>query len=107
MTFQERLKRVRDALTVLSVNVYHYWRPKMAAPFVVWQEDSGRTFEADNRTEEMIAAGTLDIYSKTEYDPLFDSVMDALTDAGVAWSLESIQYEDETGLIHYELGWQV
>lgn len=107
MTFQDRLKKVRDALTALSVTVYHYERPKMAAPYVVWQEDSGRTFDADNRVGEMIAAGTLDIYSKTEYDPLFDQTMEALTEAGIVWSLESIQYEDETGLIHYELGWQV
>ena len=107
MTYQERIKRVRDALTVLSVNVYHYERPKMAAPFVVWQEESGRTFEANNRSVEIYAAGTLDIYSKTEYDPLFDQTMDALTDAGIIWTLESIQYEDDTGLIHYELGWQV
>lgn len=106
MTFQEHLKRVRDALVILGVNVYHYERPKMSAPYIVWQEDSARTFGADNRVGEMIAAGTLDIYSKTEYDPLFDATMDALTTAGIVWSLESIQYEDETGLIHYEMGWQ-
>ena len=31
----------------------------------------------------------------------------ALDAAGIAWYLNSIQYEEDTGLIHYEWVWEV
>ena len=51
--------------------------------------------------------GTVDLFTKTEFDPLADDVQNVLDELGVTWSLESVQYEDETNLIHMEWSWGV
>lgn len=106
-SLQSNLKRIRDILNGTSAKgcVFHYTRPAKSLPsWVVWQEDFEDTANnADNRKQEQQIHGTIDCYSKTEYDPLFDEIQDALNDADhVAWRLNSVQYEDETNLIHYE-----
>ena len=56
----------------------------------------------DNRKQEQQVHGTIDCYTKIEFDPLLDEIQDALNAAGIGWSLLTVQYEDETNLIHYE-----
>lgn len=104
MTLQSKLRRLATALTAISpsVNVYHYWRPQMTAPFIVWQEEEGEEFWTCNRMVEQTISGSIDFYTMTEFDPIVDDIQGALTALDVCgWSLESIQYEDETNLIHY------
>ena len=105
----QRLKAIRDALTPICDNVYHYWRPKMQAPYILWQETSdGSSFDADNKKAEQAISGTVDLYSKTEYDPLFDSIQEALQGIeGLTWSFEDATFEDETGLIHHSWEWTI
>ena len=81
MTLQQKLERIGTALTdAVGDNVFHYWRPNMAAPFCVWAED-GETqpFDADNRKREQAIGGYVDYYTKTEYDPKLDDVQTALS----------------------------
>lgn len=104
---QNNLKRIRDALNGTSAKgrVFHYKRPKDQKPnWIVWQEDGEADFmNADNRKQEQQIHGTIDCYTLAEYDPLLDEIQDALNKAGLTeWSLLSVQYEDETNLIHYE-----
>lgn len=108
MTLQEKIKQIGDALAALTPNVYHYWRPQMEPPFVVWAEtgESG-AFNADNRKREQAVEGTVDYYTKTEYDPLCDSLQQTLNALGIGWQLDNVQYEPETNLIHYTWSWEV
>ena len=47
--------------------------------------------------------GTIDLYTRQEFDPAVDQIQEGLnTSEGVGWVLSSVQYEDETNLIHYE-----
>lgn len=102
MRLQDRLVKVKDALLVATPYTYHYTRPEgITPPFVVWQEDGGEYFHADNRNAEHSITGTIDVFSKTEFDTLFDDVPEAL-DGVATVSLNSVQYEDGTSLIHYE-----
>lgn len=106
-SLQSNLKRIRDLLNGTSAKgrVFHYTRPAKTLPsWVVWAEDSeDAAFDANNRKEEQQVHGTIDCYSKTEYDPLFDEIQEALNDAEcVGWRLNSVEYEDATSLIHYE-----
>lgn len=101
------LKKIRDALNTTSARgrVFHYKRPSdTTKPWIVWQEDGeGQSFDSGNRKSEQQIHGTIDCYSLTEYDPLFDEVQDALNVvSNVGWNLASVQYEDDTNLIHYE-----
>lgn len=105
-SLQTNLKNLRDTLKTVSVpeKVFHYTKPEnIKAPWIVWQEDSEASdFAANNRKEEQQVHGTIDCYTKQEYDPLLDEIQEALNGAEIGWSLLSVQYEDITNLIHYE-----
>ena len=47
--------------------------------------------------------------TRTEYDPTLDRIQEILNgfDFPFSWRLESVQYEDDTDLIHYEWTWSV
>lgn len=101
------LKTIRDALNTTSAagRVFHYTRPKGDyTNWIVWQEDGEADSRSVNNTKvEQQLHGTIDCYSLDEYDDLFDEIQDALNSiVNVGWNLNSIQYEDETNLIHYE-----
>lgn len=108
MTLQEKIKQIGDTLAALTTNVYHYWRPQMEPPFVVWAEaGESSSLDADDRKQMQAIEGTVDYYTKTEYDPLCDSIQQALNALGTGWKLDAVQYEDETNLIHYTWSWEV
>lgn len=103
-SLQSKLKSLRDTLNTVSASVYHYKKPKtVKAPWIVWQEDGeAQSFNGENHKAEQQVHGTIDCYTLEEYDDLLDEVQEALNGAEVGWSLLSVQYEDETNLIHYE-----
>ena len=69
-------------------------------------EDGSNDLFADNVHAEKICQGTLDLYTNQENDPLMESVPEALEGIGAAYYLNSVQYEEDTGLIHYEWVWE-
>lgn len=100
------LQPLRDALAALG-NAYHYTaKPNAAPPYLVWMEDGDNDLAADNTHVERIYQGTVDLYTKTEDDPLMEHVPEVLESIEAAWYLNSVQYEDDTGLIHYEWVWE-
>lgn len=102
---QSVLSRVADALTSIEgLRVYHYWRPRLDAPFCIWAEDGeASALSAGNRKREQAISGTVDYFTRTEYDPKVDAIQEALNGVeGLGWALNSVQYEDETNLIHFE-----
>lgn len=103
-----KLLKIRDALSDFD-NVYHYLRPaKAKSAYIVWQEDgSDSDMWGDNRMGEQQLHGTIDLYTLEEYDPLIDAVQEALNGVMVGWGLLSVQYDDETNLIHYEWEWRI
>ena len=76
--------------------------------YFVWQEDGGNDLLADNEHAEKAVTGTTDLFTKMEFDPLNDE-MEAAFDASpyIAWALESVQFEPDTGFTHYEWRWEV
>lgn len=99
------LKQIGEALaSIEGVNAYHYWRPQMQAPYIVWAEDGEETsLEANSHKREQMLRGYVDLFTKNEFDELFYEVQKAMNSLdNVMWNLESVQYEDETNLIHYE-----
>lgn len=107
MTLQQTLQQIGDDFASLTQNCYHYWRPKMRPPFIVWQEDAeGDDFAANNVKAERMISGSVHYFTQKEYDPLADNIEKLLQERSHAWSLESVQYEEETNLIHHEWSWQ-
>ena len=105
MTLNDKLKSIRDAFAGAAENVYHYWRERKMFPCIVWQEDGEDSFGANNQKAEQAVSGTLDYFTKTEFDPTVDEIQHIFGTLGVSWKLNSVQYEDETNLIHYEWAW--
>lgn len=76
--------------------------------YFVWQEDGENAFYGGGRRIERAVTGTTDLFTRQEFDPWKDEFEAALNDApDIAWRLNSIQFEEETGLWHYEWAWEV
>ena len=103
------LSKVKTALTgIKDLKVYHYWRPRLEAPFCIWAEDGeGDSIHTDNRKEEQVISGTIDYFTKTEFDVMADNIQQALNESEIAWELSSVDYEDETNLIHFTWSFEV
>lgn len=102
------LDRIRDALLGVTPEVYHFHAHKPSPPYIVWAEDgAGAVVVANGRMQNQVITGTVDLFTDDPEDTtLFEGVQAAL-DGVCAWRLNSIQYEDETGLTHCEWAWEV
>lgn len=108
MSLQSKLYRIGQAFAGITENCYHYWRPVQDVPCIIWAESGeDNSFNSNNRKTVQRITGTTDLFTKTEFDPLIDQVQETLAELGLTWVLESVQYEDETNLIHYEWTWGV
>ena len=87
---------------------YHYRRPdKSAAPYLVWQEDGeGEILKADNAKAVITLQGSADYYTDEEFDPVIDLLQRKFEALHLVWRLDSVLYEQETGLIHYSWKWE-
>ncbi len=100
--------QIRDALLTVSDRVWHHYAAKQEPPYIVWAEDSwsGSQF-ANGRKDLALITGTVDLFTRElDKEPLVDAVEDAL-DKVCAWRLNSTQYEEDTGLLHYEWEWTI
>ncbi len=109
MSFQTRIKQIRDVLTSIEgLKVGHYTFSGDTVPYVVWAEDTeSDSVEGDNYKLEQAIQGTIDLFTKQDFDPLVDAIQNALKTAKISFYLNSVQYEEETRLIHYEWVWDV
>lgn len=99
--------KIRAAHLAVTDQVSHSKRLKSDRYFV-WQEDGANDFDAGGAHAERAVAGSTDLFTKQEFDPWarkFEKALDAAPD--IAWALESVQYEEETGVYHYEWTWEV
>lgn len=100
-------QRIVAAHTRVTDSVSHYKRLKSNRYFV-WQEDGANDFDADEKHCERAITGTTDLFTKMDGDPwksAFEASLNA--DDQIAWYLNSVDYEEDTGFIHYEWVWQV
>lgn len=104
-----KLIDIRDALaSIEGLKIYHYWRPRMEAPFCVWQEEGeGDSLHSSNHKQEQALTGSIDYYTLDEFDLMVDAIQDAINKIeNLGWMLSSVDYEDETNLIHYSWSWE-
>lgn len=99
---------IKEALLTVTPHVYHNFAQKKADKYIVWAEDGqGDSLHGDNGMVEQVIQGTIDYYTKDEKDPNVKRIQDALTAHEIAFRLNSIQFEEETGYAHYEWVWEV
>lgn len=111
MKLTPKINRLTEALaSIEGLDIYHYARPqKKSAPFAVWQEDGeASSLEASNKKQEQALSGSLDYFTQEEADEMVDAIQEALNEIETfGWELNSVQYEEETELIHYEWVWSI
>lgn len=99
---------LRDLLLTVGVPIFHYEAHEQDGNYIVWAEDGqGDTVSADNQMEDQVIQGTIDYYTKKEFDSIFETIQQTLNSAEISWKLNSIQHERETGYIHYEWIWEL
>ncbi len=109
MTYDERIKQ---ALLAVSPDVWHFKAmpepESRERPYIVWAEyGAGDTVFGSGRKRAGSVAGTVDLFTRNrDGEPLVKAVQEAL-DGVCAWRLLSVQYEEDTGLLHYEWGWEI
>lgn len=106
----ELLKKIRDALNEIEgLEVYHYWHKQMSAPYLVWAEEGeGDSLHTNNHKSEQIITGTLDYFTKTDYDPMVDRIQEKLNEIeNLGWDLDTVLFEDDTNLIHFSWNFQI
>lgn len=107
MKLQDKLTELYTPFLSLKCKVSHY-RRTAKPPFVVWAEDGeDMPMSADNHKSEQQLTGVVDLYTLKEFDPLADDVQDILNGENVGWTLSSVQYEEETNLIHFSWRWWI
>lgn len=109
---QDKIKIIPEILLEITENVGHYDVIHKTDKYIVWAEDSeGSSLEADNYKTEQSIQGTIDYFTKQEYDENVDKIQAALVANRISFYLNSVQYEspDEgyAGYIHYEWVWEV
>lgn len=107
---QEKLSKIKDALTSIeNLKVYHYWRPRLQAPYLIWAEEGeGDSLWTSNHLQEQVIKGTVDYFTKTELDPVVDEIQEKLNGVeGLGWNLDTVMYEDETNLIHFSWNFEI
>lgn len=98
------MEELISLLKTLTDKLYHHTAPPNAVPpYIVYGEQGqGEILSADDQQDGYSMTVTVDIFSKKGKEPLFKQVYDTLNDNYISFYLKSVQYEEDTGLIHYE-----
>lgn len=75
--------------------------------YFVWQEDGANDLLLDDHHAERVVTGTTDLFTTEEFDPWADALGESFSTMGIAWSLVSVDYEEDTGFYHYSWDWEV
>lgn len=103
---QTKLRDFGIAMATVVTSLYHYFAPdNQSASYAVWCEYAGSDLLGDNSHTESGMGIDFDFFTKTEFDAVIDNIETKFDALGVYWELSSIQYERETGFIHYH--WSV
>lgn len=104
MSWYEKIISIHLAVT----NAVSHGGRLQSDRYFVWQESGSNDYTANNRHCEKAVTGSTDLFTKMELDPWKDAFEQALNEnSDVSWSLNSIQFEEETGFWHYEWNWEV
>lgn len=107
-----KIKIIPETLLKVTSNVGHYKELEKTDKYIVWAEDSeGSSVEGDNHKVNQSIQGTIDYFTKDEFDENIDKIQQELINADISFYINDIQYEDPdeggAGYIHYEWVWEV
>ena len=100
-----------ELITALATTGYSFqhfgWSPSPDGDYGVYAEDGANDLIANGKHTERILQGTVDYYTRDDSGAPKTTIEAALDGAGIAWYLNSVQLESDTGYIHYEWVFEV
>lgn len=82
------------------------WSHAPADNYGVIAIDGQNALRAGDKLAEKIPEGTIDWFTRSPASTVPGEVESLLDRMGASWYLNSVQYESDTGLLHYEWVWQ-
>ena len=82
------------------------WSRSPASEYGVVSVDGQNALRAGDRLGESVQEGTIDWFTRNPASAMPGSIEATLDSLGASWYQNSVQYESDTGLIHYEWVWQ-
>lgn len=102
-----KIYMVRDALKRVMDDVFHYEAYEKKNKYIVWKEETeANSHVADNKKDVQVLQGSIDYFTKEDVDENVDKIQASLEIMGISFRLNSVQYEEETGYIHFEWIWE-
>lgn len=97
------MDELATALATTGYSFAHYaWSHAPSGDYGVYAEDAGADFEADGIHAEKALEVTVDYFTRDDSGTPQATIESALEAFNRPWYLNTIQYEDTTGYIHYE-----
>lgn len=96
---------ITDAIESLVQNGYKFahfaWSHAPEGDYGTWGEDSGNEFTAGDVVAETVMNGFIDYFTRDDSGTPKETIQKAMTDEGIVFHLDAVQYENDTGYIHY------
>lgn len=100
------METLLNLLNQTSYPFAHFgWSKAPDGDYGVVSESGGEDLVSDDVHLERGTEGTVDLFTRDDTSAPRNAVEAVLNAAGAAWHLNSVQFEDDTGYIHYE--WKV
>lgn len=102
------LDDIKTALNATGYAFAHYaWSRAPAGDYGVYSEDGENVLFADDGHKETALQGTVDYFTRDDTQTPRETIEAALDALNVPWYLNGVQYEEDTGYIHYEWVFEV
>jgi len=96
------LDKLISALTATGYEFRHHgWSKAPSGTYGVYAEELGLDFVANGRHAERGTRVAIDLFTRDDTTTPRETVEAELNALEYPWRLDSVQYEQETGLIHY------
>lgn len=90
------------ALDATKLPFAHFgWSKAPAGDYGVYAEDGANDLNADDIHAEKVMQGTVDYFTRDDSGAP-QTTIEAALEGVCAWYLNSVQFEEDTGYIHYE-----
>lgn len=100
------MDEILTELKKLGAFAKYAWSHAPADNYGTIATDGQNAFRAGDQTAEKVQEGTIDWFTRSPASAMPGKVESLLDQMGASWYLNSVQYEEDTGLIHYEWVWQ-
>lgn len=97
------LEKLINALAETGYQFEHHgWSKAPDGDYGEFSEESGADLEADGRHIERGTNGYINFYTRDDSEEPRRKIEAALNSINIPWGLNTVQYENDTGYIHYE-----